>query len=61
MMVGSVIEQVALMEANTKNISERHYAPFCCAETSVKPNKEMAIQLAALMTFWVGIIQVTNE
>ncbi|VDK70095.1 unnamed protein product [Litomosoides sigmodontis] len=54
MMVGSVIEQSITDRTPTSNETGR----LCCSELTEKPKAEEAIQLASLIAFFVGVIQV---
>lgn len=54
MMVGSVIEQSLTDRTPTNNETDR----LCCSEITEKPDAEEAVQLASLIAFFVGVIQV---
>uniref|UniRef100_A0A0R3RHU4 STAS domain-containing protein n=1 Tax=Elaeophora elaphi TaxID=1147741 RepID=A0A0R3RHU4_9BILA len=54
MMVGSVIEQSINELPPTHNETDR----LCCAKITQKPDEERAVQLASLIAFLVGVIQV---
>lgn len=54
MMVGSVIEQSITDHKPGHNETDR----LCCTKITQKPDAEKAIQLASLIAFFVGVIQV---